>query len=211
MVDARSKILQPGPAARSAGRQAQLLQIGPLEAQLLEARHVRGRVTRQRIGVLLYWIRSDVEGAKTLQPGVLVRGEHAEGPACARQDLVLLEDDLIFEGVELDALLQQSALHRPVALERSRLVVVVGIDRLSVQQTRQLRDLVSRTAVQYQQRAAHLLEGRAQLHDALPDEFHAPVSPAGQRIQDLGVEYENAVDGPAGLERVIQRGVIMST
>jgi DNA photolyase len=69
--------------------------------------------------------------------------------------------------------------------------------------------LAARAAVQHDQAAAATAEGGVELPDRVPDELDAPVRARGERVEDLGVEAERAVDAPRLLQRVVQGGVVV--
>ena len=57
-------------------------------------------------------------------------------------------------------------------------------------------------------RTRDIAQASVELDQRVADEGHAPVVP-GQSVQDVGVEDEHAPDAAAGLERVVQGGVVL--
>lgn len=117
--------------------------------------------------------------------------------------------------MEDDAGIGQPAAHPGVALPRRRLVIVVGVHRLHVQGLRQTGDLFRRAPVQHDEPRMRDTVARAQRPQLLVELAHTgvdeldPPVPAWQRLQDVGVEHEDAPHPPRGAQGVVERGVVV--
>jgi len=122
---------------------------------------------------------------------------------------------MVLAGVQRNAGAGQGAAHLRVAGQRIGLVVVVGVHRLHMQVSGQLRHGLRCVAVAHQQ--AHALDAvrggqRAQLRlqpeQAVADELDAAIS-ARQRIEDVAVEHKRTPHPPGRAQCVVQRGVVV--
>ncbi len=208
-ADAVEEGLQQPLRARHAGRDIELAQVRRREAERRQRRQPRLRRPREVAGVLRDRIGLEVESVELLQPCVLVRGEDGERAAGAGQQLVPLEDRLVLEGVKRDPRRAEGARHLGVAVLCGRLVVVVRVDGRDGELACEPRDRVARTAVQHGEPAAAAAKARVELGHRVPDELDAPVGAGGQRVEDLGVEAERAVDTAVRFQRVVQGGVVV--
>ena len=210
-VDARAKVRRERGAAGHAGHDAHRAQVGAREAHRLERRDRAadcGRRTRERAGVARDGIRLQVERRQRPQPRVLVRREHGKRLAGLRQHLVALEDHVVLARLERDAAVGEVVRDGGVAVARRRLVVVVRVDGVHAEVRRERADRVARGPWRTISAPPRARERPVELDDGVVDELDAPVVAPRQRIQDLAVEHEHAVDGARVLERGVQRRVI---
>ena len=163
---------------------------------------------RQPVEIFINRIGLHEKAVEALQPGVLVRRKYAERPAILGQHLVFFEDDLVFAGDECPALARQRGAHRGVALDRGRLVIVIGEHGIGLKAYRQRRDLLARAAMQDLQPAAVARQFLLQFTHAEPDELDAPVVAPRQPAENFAIEHECAVDAPALLQRGVEGGMI---
>ena len=195
------------------------MQVGGGKAQVCQRGQALARGGRRQVaGVAFNGIGLELEGIQPLQPSALVGGKHAVGPALLGQQLVTLQQHLVFVVAKSDAQLAQGLGHALVTFQGLGLVVAVGQHLLHAQRLRQLHDARQRRAVAHDEPAAgraaacgQLLQAVVQLQHAGVDELHAPVAARGQRIQDVGVEHEGAVHALMAAQRVVERGVVVAT
>jgi hypothetical protein len=90
----------------------------------------------------------------------------------------------------------QRRRHRCVTLLRLRLVIPVGEHRRHTQFARQPRYFVARPAVPDDQRAAARPQRVVEFEQRPVDELDAPISIVAQRIDDLAIEDEGAMNAP---------------
>ena len=211
-VDAVAEAVEQRVGAAHAGRQLQRRQIGRPETHVGQRRDDARRHRRQRTRVATHRIGLQVKGRELLQPGVLVGREYRERLAALGQHLVALEDDLVLERVEGDAVARQRVVHRAVARKCGGFVVAVGDHAGHTQFARQLRDDVAGAAVAHDEPAAQRAQRSVQLGHRGVDEFDPAVGlqPFGQQfVQDVGVEHEHAPHRPAGAQRMVEGGVVV--
>ncbi len=155
------------------------------------------RRRRKRARVIVAGARRKVGGRQPLEPGVAVGREHGERPARLRQNFVAFEDHLVLCRAEGDPAPGEVLGDGGVAIPRRRLVVAVRVHRLDAKRRGQLRDRGSRVRVTDDQPAAARAQRGGEFGDAVVDELDAAVLACGQRVEDLAVEDERAVDRAA--------------
>jgi hypothetical protein len=126
-----------------------------------------------------------------------------------RQYLVLVEDDLVLVLAKSDSGGTQRRLDCRVACARLRLVVTVAKHRVDREFAGQLWDPAARGPMQHMESPAGSLQSSVQLGDRFPDELYPPVLTREQRIEDLGIEAESAIDRTRTFQRVMKRGMVV--
>ena len=149
-----------------------------------------------------------MNGVNARSRRVAIGREHRVGTARLRDDLVLLEDDLVLAGMEGDARRRERLRNAGVACDGLRLVVPVREHRVDAELHRERGNRLARMAVTHDEATAVTLQRGREIRHGLADELDPAVVAARQRVQDLAVEHEYAKDRAAPGEGVIQRGVI---
>ena len=168
----------------------------------------RGQAGGQR-GAVEHW---QLRGQQPRQPGFLVGREDGVRCPAAGEDLAALEDHVVLAGVQGNAQAGQRAAHAGIARLGLRLVVVCGIHGLHTQGLGQGGQRFGSVAVLDDQ-ASFFLPGqraqvRIQLEQGGPDELHPAVA-AWQRVQNVPIENEGAIDALALLQGQVQGRVVV--
>ena len=157
---------------------------------------------------------------QTLEPGVLVRREHAIGPAGLRHHLAPLEHHMVLHADPLDALPRQCLQHLAIPGKGLRLVVMAGHHPVHAERRCQGRDFLDRAAMPHDQ--THPIgigycaslgpspQRRVDFGQGSVDEGHTLVSPR-QRLQDIGVVNEGTPHAPGATQGVVQRRVVVAS
>ena len=207
--DARREIPDEPLCTRGSGWNGQRAEIRALETKVRQRGYAPIRCRDEMDGVFFHWIGFDEERRQFGEPGVFVRSENRKRLARFREDLIFLEDHLVLARVKFDSLGGKRGGHRRVALDRLRLVIVIGVDSFHAKNAGKAGNRIARRIVQHMKAATCRGQRVPQLPRALPDEFNTPVSPCRQTVEDFLVEHENAVHGRMRFERCIERCVIV--
>jgi len=215
-VDPATEIVEQRPPAGHPERHAQLGEIARLETERGKIGHtLAGQPGSQTGSVFLHRVGADEKSIELFQPGVLVRGEHAERLAHLGEHLVPLENHLILEIDEADALVGQGLCNPAVTLDGGRLVIAVGKHLVDPDLPGQLRNHLHRPAMAHQQpgpraarRARQRIERVIELAHAVPDKLHPAVLSPRQGIKDVAVEHKHAIHALRIAQRVVQSSVI---
>ena len=146
------------------------------------------------------------------QPGIFVGREHTIRRAGLGQQLAAFKYHLVFGRVQCNAHRRQRAKHPGVARDRLRLIVMRGKHGFGMQRIGKLNNALAGNAVLHNQacagQASQFAQIGIQVHQAFPDELDAAVG-TRQRVQNFGIENEDAMDPSAVLERCKQRRVVV--
>ncbi len=159
----------------------------------------------------------ELESVELLEPGTLVGGEYAVRPALPGQHLIPVEQRLILIFAENDALRAQGIGHSPVARDGLGLIVAIRQHFPDTERLGQLNDAGRRRTVAHDESAAGRPAARRQAPQGLVEfqhagmnELHASIMPAGQRVKNLGIEHEHAIDASILAQRMIKRGMVVT-
>ena len=121
---------------------------------------------------------------------------------------------MVLEAVKSHAPAFEQCLHPRIALQRQRLIIVVGEYRVHRQAGHERLQCMGGGVMPDQQAGARFAMGVAEPQQLLievqqrfPDEFHAAIG-AGQRRQNVTIKDEDAQHLAAGFQRVKKRCVV---
>ena len=186
-------------------------EVRPPESHRLERRHARveiGGRPRQRRRLRIDVVGCEVGRRQAPQPRLHVRREHGERARRLREHLGALEDDVVLAGAPRDAAVGERVRDGRVAVERLRLVVVVGVDRRHAQRLGEAGNRLARDGVPHDQAPAARAQTRVEVDQAAVDEFDAPILRRGQCVQDRAVEDERRVHRACRGQRAGEGGVV---
>ena len=198
-----------GPRTLHAGHDAQGLQIGAFKAEGGERGHAGGKIGGRGHQRPLARVPRVIGHGQPLQPGIFVGSEHAERPSRLGQDLIAIEDDLIAQQFEPDAMGRQGSRNLGIATLCRRFIIAMGINVADAEPDGELGNRLERPAVPDDQAAPAGAQGLIQLHQRAMDELDAPIPAVRQGIQDVPVEHEDAIDPGVLLQRGSQGGMIV--
>ncbi|MPM48373.1 hypothetical protein SDC9_95097 [bioreactor metagenome] len=150
-----------------------------------------------------------VGSRQTFQPGVLVRRENREGLAGLGEDFVAVENRLVLAVDERNTACLQAFGNGRIARLARRFVIAVGEDGGHAKLDGKRRNFVARPAVPNDQAATAGTQGGIEFDQRFANEMNAPVLAGGQRIKDVGIENEGAVNVAGIAQGRTEGGVVV--
>ncbi len=195
----------------------QLVQVGALEAERLQrwnpGAHA-GRSPGQSGDMRQAVVVAQMVRLHQRLPGLLVGRENGIGCAGSRQQLAPLQHHLVLHRMHRNADAGQRAQDPAIALDRLRLVVMRGKNRLHTEFERQRDDRRRGIAVHHDQSGVRVGAGAAQLRvqfqQRVADEFDPAVG-TRQRVENSAVKHERAMHLAAGNQCQVQRRVVVQS
>jgi hypothetical protein len=207
---APQKVAQALPATGHSRRDAECAQIAGGETEFRQRRHATAH-RRHGEPLAAAGMRLPVVLPEALEPGVAVGCEHGIRTPGLRQHLISVEQHLILERLEGNAVRLQNRGDRTVASLGQRFIVTIGKHRGHTKRPRQLGNLASGPAVANDQCAAACAQRCVEFDQRLADELDATVAASLQGVENLPVENESAIDLSSTAQRFGKRGVIVIT